>query len=464
MPEPPLTPDRRTLARDPEACAAPPRAPFVELGVISPFSFLRGASDAVDLVLTAHVQGYDAIGIADVNSMAGVVRLHTEARAMKLRPVIGCRIETVEGLAFLAYPEDRAAYGRLTRLISAGRMHTPEGQWQEKGVCQITLPMLAAHAEGVQLILLPPADLDAPCAISVPSNVVPLHGGAAVPESAPNRLCAGLEELLPQLVSQLPGLEHIAASYLYRGDDIARIERLDHLARAHGLGLLATNDVHYHAPCRRPLQDVMTAIRHKTTVAAAGHLLHPNAERHLKSPVEMQRLFARWPHALAAARQVADRCRFSLEELRYEYPEEIIPEGRARSKSGGEVWEGRRGATREGVAESVRELLRRAGADRAARLARYFLTITRSSASPAQDPPHPVPGARQAANSAVCYVLGITAVGSGEAPAPVRALHLRRARRAARHRRGFRARAARGGDPAHLRTYGRDRAGLCRDA
>jgi len=413
VPEPPLTPDRRTLARDPEACAAPPRAPFVELGVISPFSFLRGASDAVDLVLTAHVQGYDAIGIADVNSMAGVVRLHTEARAMKLRPVIGCRIETVEGLAFLAYPEDRAAYGRLTRLISAGRMHTPEGQWQEKGVCQITLPMLAAHAEGVQLILLPPADLDAPCAISVPSNVVPLHGGAAVPESAPNRLCAGLEELLPQLVSQLPGLEHIAASYLYRGDDIARIERLDHLARAHGLGLLATNDVHYHAPCRRPLQDVMTAIRHKTTVAAAGHLLHPNAERHLKSPVEMQRLFARWPHALAAARQVADRCRFSLEELRYEYPEEIIPEGQSPQQYlEAEVWAGAARRYPEGVPESVREtLLRELALIARLDLARYFLTIKDIvDFARSQDPPILCQGRGSAANSAVCYVLGITAV------------------------------------------------------
>ena len=138
---------------------------------------------------------------------------------------------------------------------------------------------------------------------------------------------APFADLLPHLVHQLPTLSHIAAAYLYRGDDIARIERLDTLARTHGLGLLATNDVHYHAPERRALQDVMTAIRHKTTVAAAGHLLHPNAERHLKSPQEMQRLFARWPHAICAAREVADRCNFSLDELRYEYPEEIVPAG-----------------------------------------------------------------------------------------------------------------------------------------
>ena len=107
---------------------------------------------------------------------------------------------------------------------------------------------------------------------------------------------ASFPDLLPYIAEQLPTLKHIAAAYLYRGDDIARIERLDSLARTHGLALLATNDVHYHVPERRALQDVMTAIRHKTTVAAAGHLLHPNAERHLKSPEEMMRLFARWPH------------------------------------------------------------------------------------------------------------------------------------------------------------------------
>ena len=104
MPEGPLTPDRRRIVIDPEGLAAPPRAPFVELGLASCFSFLRGASEAVDLALTARALGYDAIGIADANSLAGAVRLHTEASALGLRPVIGCRIETVEGLAFLAYP------------------------------------------------------------------------------------------------------------------------------------------------------------------------------------------------------------------------------------------------------------------------------------------------------------------------------------------------------------------------
>lgn len=158
---------------------------------------------------------------------------------------------------------------------------------------------------------------------------------------------APFPELLPPIAAQLPTLRHIAAAYLYRGDDIARIARLDSLARTNGLGLIATNDVHYHAPERRALQDVMTAIRHKTTVARAGHLLHPNAERHLKSPAEMQRLFARWPHAIAAAREVADRCRFSLDELRYEYPEEIYPGGETpQGFLESEVWKEPRGVIR----------------------------------------------------------------------------------------------------------------------
>jgi error-prone DNA polymerase len=134
-------------------------------------------------------------------------------------------------------------------------------------------------------------------------------------------------DILAHLVGRLPTLRHLAASYLYTGDDIARLDRLDALARVNGLALLATNDVHYHAPERRPLQDVMTAIRHKTTVADAGHLLHANAERHLKGPAEMERLFERWPHAIAAAREVADACCFSLDELQYEYPRKEYPDG-----------------------------------------------------------------------------------------------------------------------------------------
>ncbi|WP_156839445.1 error-prone DNA polymerase [Novosphingobium aquimarinum] len=441
MPEGPLTPDPRRIAVDPDTIPAPQRAAFVELGVATCFSFLRGASDAADLVETAWKLGYDALGIADVNSMAGVVRVHTEAATLKLRPVIGCRVETVEGLAFLAYPTDRAAYGRLCRLISAGRMGTLSGEWQEKGVCEISLEMLAAQAEGVQLILVPPRDLEARFTVAVESNVIPLplaggvRGGRETTEGSPGRpvaeptpapsrkregsmLTAPLTELLPHLTPQLPTLRHIAACYLYCGDDVARIEALNAMARENGLGILATNDVLYHEPERRPLQDVMTAIRHKTTVARAGFALEANAERHLKSPDEMVRLFERWPHAITAAREVADACRFSLDELQYEYPEEICPGGlEPQARLEELTWQGADGRYPAhlysgGVPETVRDTLRRELALIAKlQLARYFLTIKDIvDFARNQDPPILCQGRGSAANSAVCYCLEITAV------------------------------------------------------
>ena len=408
MPDSDLLP-KRTIEIDPDQVDAPPPSAFVELGLVSCFTFLRGASDAVDLVLTARSLGYDAIGIADANSMAGVVRVHTEAKTLKMRPVIGCRIETVEGLAFLAYPTDRAAYGRLTTLISAGRMATLTGEWQDKGVCEISLAMLAEHCEGVQLVLVPPRDFNAN--FTVPgwaSNVIALDGNPR--EGAVE---GPLPAILPHLVAGLPTLGHLAASYLYSGDDIARIDRLDVLARANGLSLLATNDVQYHAPERRPLQDVMTAIRHKTTVARAGHLLHANSERHLKSPEEMQRLFERWPHAITAARKVADACNFSLDELKYEYPEEIYPDGMSpQAYLESETWKGAKRRYPSGLPNTVKTTLQRELAligklD----LARYFLTIKDIvDFARSVDPPILCQGRGSAANSAVCYVLGITSV------------------------------------------------------
>ncbi|MFM5916700.1 MAG: error-prone DNA polymerase [Novosphingobium sp.] len=429
MPEAALTPERRRVTG--EATSAPPRAAFVELGLASCFSFLRGASDAVDLVTQAAALGYDAIGIADANTMAGVVRLHGEAQTLMLRPVIGCRIETVEGLAFLAYPVDRSAYGRLCALISAGRMSTIEGEWQDKGACEISLAMLAERAEGVQLVLIPPADLDAEFTIKVENNVVPLRRpgpdpgpvasgseGSLIRPAVPGRarddeLTAPFPDLVPHLAAQLPTLRHVAASYLYTGDDLARIARLDALAKASGLSILATNDVLYHAAHRRPLHDVMTAIRHKTTVAAAGHLLEPNAERHLKGPEEMAQLFRRWPHALEAARAVADTCSFSLEELRYEYPEESCPDGLdPQQHLENLTWAGADIRYPAGVPGTVRETLARE-LDLIGKLslARYFLTIKDIvDFARAQDPPILCQGRGSAANSAVCYVLEITAV------------------------------------------------------
>ncbi|MBD2841983.1 error-prone DNA polymerase [Erythrobacter rubeus] len=411
MPDAPLTPDKRTLEIDPDLIDVPERAPFVELGLVSCFSFLRGASDAVDLVMTARMLGYDAIGIADANSMAGVVRIHTEATTLKLRPVIGTRIETVEGLHFLAYPRDRAAYGRLCRLISAGRMQTLSGDWQEKGVCEIDLSMLAQHSEGVQLILLPPDDLEKRITIRVEDNVVPLRPDGDERDRV--KLTAPFPEILPHLTAQLPTLRHLAASHLYCGDDVARIDRLDALARANGLALLATNDVHYHTPERRPLQDVMTAIANKTTVAEAGHLLHANAERHLKSPQEMVRLFTRWPHAIRSARKVADACDFSLSDLKYEYPSRDYPGGMsAQDYLAQQAFEGAAWRYPDGVPETVTETIEKELALIAKlEIARYFLTIKEIiDFARSQNPPILCQGRGSAANSAVCYCLGITEV------------------------------------------------------
>ena len=418
MPENDLQIPKRTIELDPASIEAPPRSPYVELGIVSCFSFLRGASDAVDLVLQARALGYDAIGIADANTMAGVVRIHTEAKTLKLKPLIGCRIETVEGLAFLAYPRNRAGYGQLCRLISAGRMRTLDGEWQAKGACDISLAMLAGHAGDVQLILLPPRDLDQRFAVTVPNNVVPFPPGSRTEASEGGqadrvRVEGTLSDILPHIAAQLLTLRHLAASFLYTDSDIARIERLDALARAHGLGILATNDVHYATPDRRPLQDVMTAIRHKTTVAAAGHLLESNGERYLKPPATMIRLFERWPHAIAATREVADACDFSLDELAYEYPEEIYPDGQAPQQYlTSETWKGAAWRYPGGVPETVRETIERELAligklD----LARYFLTIKDIvDYARGVDPPILCQGRGSAANSAVCYCLGITSV------------------------------------------------------
>jgi len=245
-----------------------------------------------------------------------------------MTPVIGCRLALVSGEEFLAYPRDRAAYGRLCALLSKGKMHGVDGEWQAKGVCDITLEDLARHSKGVQLIAVPPDELSA--------------------------FAAGFK----RLKRALPTLRHIAASYLYRGDDVARINRLDDLAKSYGLSILATNDVHYHAPERRPLQDVMTCILHKTTIQKAGFLLDANAERHLKSPAQMVVLFANWPHAIRAARDVADACNFDLRELSYEYPKETLPAGRTPQEYLVELtYEGAKWRYPDGVPQKVSEAI-----------------------------------------------------------------------------------------------------------
>ena len=357
----------------------PPIAPsaYVELGVSSPFSFLRGASDAIELVGAALSLGFDAIGIADRNTLAGVVRMHSACDAVGLTPLIGCRLDLSDAPSLLAYPIDRDGYGRLSSLLSLGKMRA------DKGECDISLVDVAEHAEGIAFIAWPQDDL------------------------------ADFEQELPRLREALTSLRHVAATWLYRGDDSARIERLDRIARRHGCSILATNDVLYHAPDKRPLQDVMSCIREKVTLTTAGYLLNPNAERHLKSQAEMARLFARWPHAISATREFADALHFSLNELRYEYPRETVPDGRTPQQHLEHLtWEGARRFWGDKVPYKVlTQLNYELKLIEKLDFARYFLTVHDIVAFARNlDPPILCQGRGSAANSAVCYCLGITAV------------------------------------------------------
>ncbi|MXO89779.1 error-prone DNA polymerase [Pontixanthobacter aquaemixtae] len=391
MPDPSLTPDRPTIIDDGTRRRHPP-SPYVELGLASCYSFLRGVSDAVDYAQSAYAFGYDALGIADRNSMAGVVRHWSELRNVHQRPLTGCRLVTLAtgdqpSREFLAYPKTRGAYGRLTAMLSAAKMRTVDGEWQAKGECDLTLEMIADHLggfdSGVVLIALPPANLDAFAAD------------------------------LPELVRMLPKMSHLAASWLYRGEERARINRLDLLARQHGLKLVATNDVLYHAPEARPLADVMACIREGCLVHEAGALLEQNAERHLKTPGEMIRLFGDWPHAISETRAIADSIDFDLEELRYEYPRETVPEGKSpQAYLTTLAWEGADRRYPDGVPEKVSRLIERElELIEKLDIARYFLTIKDIvDYARGVDPPILCQGRGSAANSVVCYCLGITAV------------------------------------------------------
>jgi error-prone DNA polymerase len=357
----------------------PPPTPssYVELGVTSPFSFLRGASDAIELATSALLLGYDAIGIADRNTLAGVVRMHSACKDLGLKPLIGCRLDLTDAPSLLAYPIDREGYGRLSRVLSLGKMRAAKGE------CELSLADVAAHRDGIAFIAWPSDDIDA------------------------------FEIELARIREALPSLRHVAASWLYRGNDAARIERLDRLASVNGCTILATNDIHYHAPDRRPLQDVVTCIREKVAIATAGYLLNPNAERHLKSPAEMARLFARWPHAISATREFADALNFSLDELRYEYPRETVPEGRTPQQYLEHLtWEGAAQRWPEAIPDKVLGQLRHELAlIEKLDFARYFLTVHDIVAfARSLDPPILCQGRGSAANSAVCYCLGITAV------------------------------------------------------
>jgi error-prone DNA polymerase len=348
--------------------------PYAELAVTTNYAFLHGASHPHELVQQAHALGMAAIGIADRNSVAGVVRAHVQARDSGMRILPGTRLVFSDGTPdILAYPRDRAAWGRLCRLLTIGNRRA------EKGDCILRLEDLIDHAEGLQLILLPPRP---DIGLAAP----------ALKRLAHTRLWLG-------------------AAMRYRGDDLRHLKRLESLAREHRVPMLATNDVLYHAPERRLLQDVMTCIREHVTLDKAGFRLEAHAERHLKDPQEMARLFRRHPDAIAETMRFVEGCTFSLDELRYEYPEETC-EGFATPQDALVAFteEGARRRYPDGIPPKVRHAL-----DHELKLiaelnyAPYFLTVydivrfARSKEILCQ-------GRGSAANSAVCYCLHVTEV------------------------------------------------------
>ncbi|MBK8907454.1 MAG: error-prone DNA polymerase [Rhodospirillales bacterium] len=354
----------------------PPR--YAELQVTSNFSFLRGASHPEELAATAAALGLHAIAVTDRNTLAGVVRAHDAAKQAGVRLLVGARLDLDDAPSLLAFPTDRAAYGRLSRLISLGRRRAPKGE------CRLMLADVLDHGDGHILVVLPP------------------------PEPAALATCdPALEALEPRFRKRL----YLAASALYHGDDGRRLAELAAFASARGVPLVATNDVHAHGPHRRPLQDALTCIREHCTITGAGFRLYANAERHLKAPAEMARLFRDHPGAIARTVEIADACRFSLDELRYEYPVDPVPVGstpqqeleRLTRIGAGERYP-------EGVPVNVLGQIEHELAliDQLA-FAPYFLTVhdivrfARGRGILCQ-------GRGSAANSAVCFCLGITAV------------------------------------------------------
>jgi error-prone DNA polymerase len=349
---------------------------YAELQVTSNFSFLHGASHPAELVLCARELGLAAIAVTDRNSLAGVVRAHAAAKKAHLRLVIGARLDFTDAASVLVFPTDRAAYGRLAQLLTDGKRRA------KKGECHLAFTDLLAHGGGQRLIALPPEQIDGAYA-----------------------------EQLAALGRRFPGAVYLAASHLYRGDDAKRIARLGGLAEQTGTALVATNDVLYHVPERRPLQDVVTCIRAGTNIVAAGFRLHANAERYLKSAAEITRLFRGRPDAVARSIEIVDACNFSLDELTYEYPVEPVPEGRTPQEELTRLtWLHAAERYPAGVPEKTRAQIEKELALIAALdFARYFLTVY-DIVRFAKENKILCQGRGSAANSAVCFMLGITAV------------------------------------------------------
>jgi error-prone DNA polymerase len=348
---------------------------YAELQVTSHFSFLRGASSAEELFSQAALLGIEALAVVDRNSLAGIVRAHEAARTTGVRLIVGCRLDLADGMSMLLYPTDRDAYSRLCRLLSLGKGRAG------KAKCRLDWSDVVAYGAGLIAVLLP--------------------------DLADETLTLRLRHLREAFGDRA----YMALTLRRRPNDQLRIHDLAALASRMKVPTVVTNDVLFHEPGRRILQDVVTAIRHNVTIDALGERRERHADRYLKPPPEMHRLFARYPEALARTIEIADRCRFSLDELAYQYPEErddpsLTPQ-QALEKL---TWEGAATRYPEGLPNSVVASLRHE-----LRLiekldyAPYFLTVN-AIVRFARSKDILCQGRGSAANSAVCYVLGITSI------------------------------------------------------
>ncbi|MEM9381728.1 MAG: PHP domain-containing protein, partial [Planctomycetota bacterium] len=360
--------------------------PYAELSVASNFSFLRGASHPEELVHTAAALGHRAAAIADRNSLAGVVRAHVAAEECGVGLAVGARIafeEHEHAPEVLVFARDRGGYGRLCRMLTRGKRRA------DKGDCSLEVDDLLEHHEGLLAVVLPGNVDGAPC-----------FGDEREEATLRLREAFGAERLF------------LGAAALHGPDDRTEVERVTRLGARTGAPLVALNDVHYHVRRRRALQDVLTAVRLGASVDTAGAALFPNAERHLKTPDEMAELFAGRKDLLGRAAEVAaEAARFSLSELRYHYPSEVREDGRTALETLVDAtWKGAEERYPDGVPDGIRTRV-----EYEFRLiedldyAPYFLTVhdivrfARSRQILCQ-------GRGAAANSAVCYCLGVTAV------------------------------------------------------
>ena len=348
---------------------------YIELQVTSHFSFLRGASSCEELFAQAALLGIEALAIVDRNSLAGIVRAHEAAKTTGVRLIVGCRLDLDDGLAVLVYPTDRPAYAGLCRLLSLGKKRGG------KAKCKLDWSDLVAYGEGLIAVLVPD-EADDTCALR-----------------------------LRRLRGAFGDRAYMALTLHRRPNDQFRLHELSNLAAQARVPTVVTNDVLFHEPSRRILQDVVTCIRHNCTIDDAGLRRERHADRYLKSPEEMARLFSRYPEALARTNEIAGRSRFSLDELAYQYPEErTMPGFTPQQALEAQTWQGAAERYPEGVPDKVVAILKHElRLIETLQYAPYFLTVN-AIVRFARSKDILCQGRGSAANSAVCYVLGITSI------------------------------------------------------